>query len=606
MKHLSDPAIYKPIPDDPTQKLVEAINTYIQTLHRKGYLSNHMRDYLMTPPTTKVRTQQLYFLKKIHKGPHCVRPIVSGSGGPTERLSAFLDHFLQPLVPQIPSYTRDSGHLINHLEELTFPSDCILAVVDVSALYLSIPHDEGLNSSIHHLYQLNQNAEEVPFPPSAAKELISTVLKQNFFEFNNRMYHQIRGTAMGTKMAPAYANIFMAELEKSFWEEQTIQPLLYRRYIDDILIIWGGTEEELEQCLRDLNNHHDTIKFTHTISKKQVEFLDMCIGKGERFALTGKLDISPFYKKTNLFQYLHWGSAHPRSTFRGIVKGELTRILRASSSPTTYNANVKLLTQKFRNRHYPANLLREVLNEMPFSKREQTLREKEKKTNGRPPFIVTYSDQIPRSALTKALAPPPELDTPIISYKRDKTVGDTIVRARLPNRNKPNPSADEVKIRFTPTFTQHSTPCGQAMCSCCKTMSKKEVVYSTDGTPFRTPQGTNCMTPGVVYMIECPTCTKKHQYIGQTGRSLKERMGGHRAAYTKGKNMPIYRHFRRRDHPTFDKAKVTILELVTPPTQTNLLQAEAKLIKRIGTRIPKGLNSNFDRPPPEPTDSATE
>ncbi len=30
------------------------------------------------------------------------------------------------------------------------------------------------------------------------------------------MYHQVQGTAMGTKMAQAYANIFMAELEENY------------------------------------------------------------------------------------------------------------------------------------------------------------------------------------------------------------------------------------------------------------------------------------------------------------------------------------------------------------------------------------------------------
>jgi hypothetical protein len=40
------------------------------------------------------------------------------------------------------------------------------------------------------------------------------VLKKNNFIFNGDQYLQINGTAMGTKMAPSYANIFMGKLEK--------------------------------------------------------------------------------------------------------------------------------------------------------------------------------------------------------------------------------------------------------------------------------------------------------------------------------------------------------------------------------------------------------
>ena len=61
------------------------------------------------------KTQRLYFLKKLHKTPISVRPIVSGTGGITEKVSAFLDHFLQPLLTNIPSYLKNSTELIEHI-----------------------------------------------------------------------------------------------------------------------------------------------------------------------------------------------------------------------------------------------------------------------------------------------------------------------------------------------------------------------------------------------------------------------------------------------------------------------------------------------------------
>ena len=44
--------------------------------------------------------------------------------------------------------------------------------------------------------------------------LASLVLDNNYFEFNNMIYRQKLGTAIGTKFAPAYANLFMSGLEE--------------------------------------------------------------------------------------------------------------------------------------------------------------------------------------------------------------------------------------------------------------------------------------------------------------------------------------------------------------------------------------------------------
>ena len=44
-------------------------------------------------------------------------------------------------------------------------------------------------------------------------EMLRLVLKENSFQFNGRHYLQTHGTAMGTKTAVSFANIFMAKIE---------------------------------------------------------------------------------------------------------------------------------------------------------------------------------------------------------------------------------------------------------------------------------------------------------------------------------------------------------------------------------------------------------
>ena len=75
---------------------------------------------LPSPNQTKNREPRIYFLKKIHKNPMGIRPIVSSIGSTTETLSQFVDKRLQPLIKGLPSYVKDTTDFINLIKEL-FP-----------------------------------------------------------------------------------------------------------------------------------------------------------------------------------------------------------------------------------------------------------------------------------------------------------------------------------------------------------------------------------------------------------------------------------------------------------------------------------------------------
>ena len=54
-----------------------------------------------------------------------------------------------------------------------------------------------------------------PIPPTTyLTKMIELILKLNNFSFNEEHYLQVQGTGMGTRMAPSYANLFMAKLEE--------------------------------------------------------------------------------------------------------------------------------------------------------------------------------------------------------------------------------------------------------------------------------------------------------------------------------------------------------------------------------------------------------
>ena len=52
------------------------------------------------------------------------------------------------------------------------------------------------------------------------------------------IFTQVCGVAMGTKLAPALATIYIGDLEEAYLDTATKQPILWVRYIDDIFTLW--------------------------------------------------------------------------------------------------------------------------------------------------------------------------------------------------------------------------------------------------------------------------------------------------------------------------------------------------------------------------------
>ena len=85
--------------------------------------------------------------------------------------------------------------------------------------------------------------------------MLEKVLDGNIFEFNGKLWQQKIGTAMGTKVAPTYACLFMGWLEEQILQTWSgPQPYMWRRYIDDIFFIWHGSIQELEEFIHYINN----------------------------------------------------------------------------------------------------------------------------------------------------------------------------------------------------------------------------------------------------------------------------------------------------------------------------------------------------------------
>ena len=142
--------------------------------------------------------------------------------------------------------------------------------MDVTSLYTNIRQKERINiecTAYETFYK-----DTPPIPKRLPGKALRLILRENSFQFNKRNYLQTNGTAMGTKMAVAFANIFIGEIEKQLLDKSVHKPLDWKRYIDNIISLWHTSRDVVEKFIEQANKHHPTIKFTAGISCKDVTF----------------------------------------------------------------------------------------------------------------------------------------------------------------------------------------------------------------------------------------------------------------------------------------------------------------------------------------------
>lgn len=203
---------------DMTVSNTTLINRLVDELLSNNEIDVHIHRMLLTADP---RTPEFYLLPKIHKGktPCPGRPIISGNGGPTEKISGFIDLILRPLVPVIRSYIKDTAHFLQPIDtNKTCKAHTLLVTMDVTSLYTNIPNFEGKRAIRTAL----ENARSTDPSPttrvhtSSILEMLGLVLERNNFSFNGDQYLQVGGTAMGTRVAPTYANLYMDWFETNY------------------------------------------------------------------------------------------------------------------------------------------------------------------------------------------------------------------------------------------------------------------------------------------------------------------------------------------------------------------------------------------------------
>lgn len=367
LKHLNDTKTYSKVTaDDWTYRRLKVIETRDKLVNSFSHflpLNSHKFLRSIDNVSSSFNPAKFYIIPKIHKSPIVGRPIAASHSYITRPISIFVDELVKPSII-MPTVLRDSGELIQCLEKVELPANCLLVTADVSSLYPNI----DTKKAIIALDLLLRESKVAQTP--LLVQLTRLVFENNFLksEFSNDIYHQTFGIAMGTPFAVTAANAFMYHHERDIVETHSRYITLYKRFIDDIFVIWAGPHENLLEFLHAINTKDERIKITYEISESKISFLDLLLFKD---SASKTLQYSTFQKPLNKYLYIPYESFHPASNKKAFIIGELMRYARNSSKFHSFSETRLLFWKRLRLRGYPAKFLLPIFREIHYSNRKK-------------------------------------------------------------------------------------------------------------------------------------------------------------------------------------------------------------------------------------------
>lgn len=180
-------------------------------------------------------------------------------------------------------------------------------------------------------------------------------LTHNYFVFDDQYYLQVQGTAMGANFAPSYANLAMGLWEHRYiWHNNPYQKhlIFYGRYIDDVIIIWHGGDDVVNDFVSHCNSNQYGLSFTHVMEKDKLAFLDL-----DLYQVSNEIHAKNFFKPTAGNSLLYYKSCHYKKWKDNIPKGQFCWLRRNCTKISDYIEQSDLLKNKLKDKGYPESLV---------------------------------------------------------------------------------------------------------------------------------------------------------------------------------------------------------------------------------------------------------
>ena len=347
---LENPILYTKVAKNPTETLNRKLIKYLGSLKNNETISKTTYDYVRCS-TPRIPVFKIY--PKIHKNPTSYRPVVDSFDSFNYYLAKYLVSILKKYDDSINTQIKNSTTLKNEILFLppTTYSNFSMASLDIVALYPSINRGDAIDQLLK-LYDQDEN-QTTNIPTQTMRELLGWATV-SIFNHNGQIYKQRNGLSMGSPISSILANVYINQVIENHPHFNNDKIVFYKRYMDDTLLLWKGDQKSFEEHVNNLNKITDNIQFTSEFESNQsINFLDLNINRQPDTDFTFK-----FHKKDYaVINPINWKSLHPPKMKMGIFKGYTHRILNATSIKSDIIKTITFLIFCFHLRGYPIHML---------------------------------------------------------------------------------------------------------------------------------------------------------------------------------------------------------------------------------------------------------
>ena len=538
---------------------------------------------------------KMYGLVKTHKVNNPARVITSGCGTPLENLSIFVEKHLYKEVLKIDTRIQDTPHMLNIIDEMNqsnrLDDTCILVSFDVVNMFPSIDNATGIEA----VRDILEN-RSVDFPPTdCIIEALSLCLRSNNSIFNGQHYLQEDGTAQGPHMSCSYSDIAMYLFDLKALNYPT-GVICWKRFRDDVIVVWNDSRSELDQFLYFLNtiDSKKKIQFTMNVAENcALEFLDLQLFF-DKTSHTICVDV--YAKPTNSFTYVLPSTCYPRKNIEKVPEGVALRLRRICDNDEKFD-NRSIEYQKYLiARDYKPHLVKKQFLKSRNITRCVARQPREKGEYKVYSLLTQYNPILPdlngliRKHLPLLYSEPNMKDifpdgSVKAMYKRGKNLREMLSPSLFPTSK---------RAELANTISK----CDKR-CDICATFMIFEDQFkcTATGKYYRVKGALHCNSKNVIYLITCFDCKK--QYVG-SATNFKERFRVHKSDIkTNKERCGVAKHFINSCNTTgkFNNVKVQLIETVVSENpdklDSKLWQREKYWQAQLFT-MSHGLNSTFD------------
>lgn len=543
---------YKEVLDFEISGIKNEINEALEKICIEDCISEKILKFLWVE---KVKIGTIRILPKLHKKKFSVRPIISYKNHPTDKLCVLLDFILRPFVIKADSYIKDSQDLILKTMNKSFPPDSKLFSCDFESLYTNIDHCECLDMLCGFMSD-KLNVTEIKI--TGFRVILNLILKYNYFKFNNKNYLQIKGIAMGSKVGPSIANIFVRCLEDKWLN--IYKPLHFSRFIDDIFCILKNMNE-----IDSLKCAFGSLKL-NIISNDMVNFLDLNIKLDK---VTNKLNFSVYFKETNTFSYLLTDSNHPNYIFKNLPKSLFIRLRRICTELNDYMYFSSILTFHLVSRGYDYIHINKVFS-MVMSLDRRDVLEYKVRDNFKVRDTIYFRNVYNKNILNFNEI----IKNAFNSFKSENSRFECLKIKVLNSMNCNLASLFIHDFSFKTLFKNFFKNCMNLYCSTCTFFSKDYFIQLTENFFIPIFDNSSCDSENCVYCIKCNLCNAF--YIGQTS-NIKRRVYHHIydikkfKKFEKNTDKCVAVHFNLKGHRFYRDISFYIIKKDIVPEQRRLM-----------------------------------